>query len=166
MTLTCYCGRPNSYEECCGAIHLGKQKAETAEDLMRSRYSAFVLADIDYILKTYSTKTRPVNQAIEIQEWAKSVEWQWLEVVRTNKGNSLDINGYVEFKAFYKENGTDQCLHENSFFEKENEEWVYVSGQYPKEEAKPKLPERNDPCICGSGKKFKKCCFGKVKGNN
>ncbi|RKD98478.1 YchJ family protein [Marinifilum flexuosum] len=161
MSSPCYCGKSNSYEECCGAIHSGKRKAETAQDLMRSRYSAFVIADITYILKTYSSKTRPLNQEKEILDWAKSVEWQRLEVINTNKGNSTDVNGHVEFKAYYKEDGIDQCLHENSFFEKENEQWVYVSGEYPKEE-KPNLPNRNDPCCCGSGKKFKKCCFGKI----
>ncbi|MCY1634090.1 YchJ family protein [Marinifilum sp. D737] len=161
MSSPCYCGKSNSYEECCGTIHSGKRKTETAEDLMRSRYSAFVIADIAYILKTYSSKTRPLNQEKEILDWAKSVDWKRLDVVNTNKGNSMDDNGHVEFKAYYKEDGIDQCLHENSFFEKENEQWVYVSGEYPKEE-KPNLPNRNDPCCCGSGKKFKKCCFGKI----
>jgi SEC-C motif-containing protein len=161
MSSPCYCGRSISFEECCGAIHLGNKKAETAEDLMRSRYAAFVIADIAYILKTYSSKTRPVNQTEEILDWAKSVEWQRLEVVNANKGNATDDNGHVEFKAFYREDGIDKCLHENSYFEKENNQWVYVSGDYPKE-IKPKLPNRNDSCYCGSGKKYKKCCFGKI----
>lgn len=165
MTSSCYCGNVKAYEDCCGAIHSGNRRALTAEDLMRSRYSAFVLADIDYILKTYSEKTRPVDQANEILEWAISVKWLKLEVLGRRNGESKDNEGFVEFKAFYQEGGVEQCLHENSFFEKVNDEWFYVSGDYPQEKVTQKLPNRNDPCICGSGKKFKKCCYAKMKGN-
>ncbi|NOU61906.1 YchJ family protein [Marinifilum caeruleilacunae] len=161
MSLSCYCGKPFSYEECCGAIHLGERNALRAEDLMRSRYSAFVCADIDYIIQTYAERTRPVQEAEEILNWAKSVEWQRLEILGSRDGKKEDNQGFVEFKAYYKEDGIEQCLHENSYFEKENGKWVYVSGEYPKEEINEKLPNRNDPCHCGSGKKFKKCCFGK-----
>jgi SEC-C motif-containing protein len=164
MSLTCYCGKAISYEDCCGAIHSGKRKALRAEDLMRSRYSAFVCADIDYIIQTYAARTRPVDQEKEILEWARSVDWQRLEILDKKDGNEQDNQGLVEFKAYYREGGIEQCLHENSYFEKENERWVYVSGEYPKEEIEAKLPSRNDPCYCGSGKKFKKCCFGKKIG--
>lgn len=162
MNSPCYCGKSNTYKECCGAFHSGDKKAETAEELMRSRYSAFVCADIDYIIKTYAARTRPITQEKEILDWAKSVKWQRLEVLGRKDGDEKDNQGFVEFKAYYKENGIDQCLHENSYFERENDQWVYVSGKCPNEEIRPKLLNRNDPCYCGSGRKFKKCCFGKT----
>jgi SEC-C motif-containing protein len=157
--MTCHCGRTAAFADCCKALLKGV-KATTAEDLMRSRYAAFVEADVDYILDTYATETRPVDQREDILSWAKEVEWQKLEVVSTEKGDAADEEGFVEFKAYYKEEGVDQVLHEKSFFKREKGNWVYVSGEYPKEE-KPKLPNRNEPCFCGSGKKFKKCCLGK-----
>ena len=152
----CHCGRKIAYQDCCGAIHSGKRIAETAEDLMRSRYSAFVEADIDYILATYAGETRPVNERKEILEWAESVEWIGLEILNTRDGLKNQSEGFVEFKAHFKEEGRKNVLHEKSFFRKENEKWLYVSGEYP---SKPENKTgRNEACFCGSGKKFKKCC--------
>ena len=161
MEQNCYCGRKLDYTHCCGEIHSGENKATTAEELMRSRYSAFVQADIDYILATYASKTRPVEERDDILKWTQSVKWLGLEVLKTEKGEVNDSEGWVEFKACFKEDGQNQIMHERSYFQKENAAWVYVSGEYPKEEEKEKLPNRNDPCFCGSGKKFKKCCFNK-----
>ena len=161
MQKNCFCGQPNQFLECCGAIHSGNRVASTAEELMRSRYSAFATANVDYILATYSEETRPVDQKKEIGEWAESVEWLGLEIINVEKGNQHDEEGFVEFKAKYRENGVNQVLHEKSYFRKENENWVYVSREYPKTETKPKLPGRNEPCFCGSGKKYKKCCSAK-----
>ena len=161
MKQNCYCGKKFEYEHCCGAIHSGKSAATTAEDLMRTRYSAFVKANIDYILATYASETRPLEERDDILEWTRSVEWLGLEVLSTEKGKVNDSEGWVEFKASFKENGQKQIMHEKSYFQKENGCWVYVSGEYPKKELEHKLPNRNDPCFCGSGKKFKKCCFNK-----
>jgi len=161
MNEFCYCGKSLSYNECCGAIHKGSREAKTAEELMRSRYSAFVTADIDFILKTYALETRPTEDREEILNWTKSVDWSKLEVLRTESGTESDNEGFVEFKAHYTENDLNQMIHEKSYFVKEEGSWVYVSGEYPKEKKKENLPGRNEPCFCGSGKKFKKCCFGK-----
>jgi len=157
----CYCGNSLTYDECCGAIHNGTREAKTAEELMRSRYTAFVLADIDYILKTYASETRPTEDREGILNWAKSVKWIRLEVLNTKLGNETDEEGFVEFKVHYFENRLNETIHEKSYFVKEEGSWVYVSGEYPKEMKKENLPGRNEPCFCGSGKKFKKCCFGK-----
>jgi len=161
MENNCFCGNNTAYKECCGAIHSGKRKAITAEDLMRSRYSAFVLADVDYILATYSSETCPSDQKKEILEWTQSVEWLGLKVIHTEKGKEFDSVGWVEFQAGFIEKGQKQIMHEKSFFHKECGVWVYVSGEYPKlnKEGKENLPNRNDLCFCGSGKKFKKCCL-------
>ena len=157
----CYCGNSLTYEECCGAIHNGTREAKTAEELMRSRYSAFVLADIDFILKTYASENRPVEDRQELLNWAKSVKWIKLEVLKTKLGTKADIEGIVEFKAHFFENRLSEFIHEKSYFIKENGSWVYVSGEFPNTITKESLPGRNELCFCGSGKKFKKCCFGK-----
>lgn len=161
MEGNCFCNRKLAYKNCCEPILSGKKAACTAEDLMRSRYSAFVLADIDYIMATYASKTRPEEERDEILKWTKSVEWLGLSVLKTENGAATDSEAWVTFKACFKENGQKQVLEERSYFIKENGRWVYVSGEYPEKEEETKLPNRNDPCFCGSGKKFKKCCANK-----
>ena len=86
---------------------------------MRSRYSAFVLANIDYLQKSHYSKTRPSeSEKKEILAWTKSVDWVKLEVIHTTENT-------IEFKAFFIENGILNNIHENSLFVKENEHWVY-----------------------------------------
>ncbi|BAX82179.1 YchJ family protein [Labilibaculum antarcticum] len=161
MDKNCFCGNSLKYNDCCGAIHAATRKANTAEELMRSRYSAFVLADIDYILKTYASDKCPADQKEEILNWAKSVEWLGLEIISSEKGSETDSIGWVEFKASFKEDGQKQVMHERSLFKLESEAWVYVSGEVPEvtEKLKDNLPNRNDLCFCGSAKKYKKCCL-------
>ncbi|MBI9035945.1 MAG: YchJ family protein [Bacteroidales bacterium] len=157
----CYCGNTLNYEACCGAIISGRKIALTAEELMRSRYSAHVVVETDYIISSFATESRPENQQEKISEWARKTQWERLEIIGRSKGSELDNTGYVEFKAFFKENGKLEYIHENSFFKKENGLWFYVSGEEPKSKpiSSDKSIGRNDPCLCGSGKKFKKCCM-------
>ena len=122
----CYCGRPKLYDVCCGEIHKTSKKAITAEDLMRSRYSAFVLAKGDYLMRSHHSSTRPLKEKKAIIKWAKSVKWVRLEVLHTTNGSGFDEEGTVEFKAFYFENGALEVIHENSQFVKENEYWMYL----------------------------------------
>ena len=124
----CHCGREIHYQDCCELIHRGVKKAESAEDLMRSRYAAFVLANGKYLQKSHHTKTRPTKkEAIEIENWAKSVDWVKLDVLNSTKGAAKDSEGTVEFKAYFYENGRISIIHENSFFEKESSIWKYKS---------------------------------------
>lgn len=102
--------------------------ASTAEELMRSRYCAFVSANIDYLLKTHYKSTRPNKNRNQILAWTKSVRWMGLEVLNSQKGMSHDSEGYVEFKAVFEENGKLDCIHEKSYFVKENNSWYYKSG--------------------------------------
>ncbi len=94
---------------------------------MRSRYSAFVLAEGDYLLKSHHSTTRPSSKEKKsIVRWAKSVQWVKLEVLHTAKGTSQDTEGTVEFKAFYYDQDGLQMIHEHSKFTKEQGYWVYV----------------------------------------
>nr|WP_298539846.1 YchJ family metal-binding protein [uncultured Aquimarina sp.] len=122
----CYCGRLQGYDVCCGSVHKDITQALVAEDLMRSRYTAFVLANGDYLMKSHHSSTRPIKEKKSIVKWAKSVKWIKLEVLHTSKGLASDEEGTVEFKAFYFENGTLEVIHENSAFVKENGHWVYL----------------------------------------
>ncbi len=128
--MQCYCNPNNQFNQCCHPLLSGKQKAETAEQLMRSRYSAFATANINYLLNTHHKHTRPTKEKKDILKWTKSVKWIRLEIINTQKGTSHDIEGYVEFKAFYEENGKLECIHENSYFVKEDNLWYYKSGTH------------------------------------
>lgn len=121
----------------------------TAEALMRSRYSAFVLKLSDYLSATWHPSTRPDSLDIGNDDTV----WQRLVIVSTEKGSEADRDGVVEFAAFY----SGGQLHERSRFVKEDGRWFYVEGDILPLIASEKVG-RNDPCPCGSGKKYKKCC--------
>jgi SEC-C motif-containing protein len=97
---------------------------------MCSRFTAFTLANADYLLRSHSAKTRPIKERKSIEKWAKSVTWMELIILQTQAGKAGDEIGYVEFKALYLENGKLEQIHEKSLFERENRKWVYVSGEH------------------------------------
>lgn len=129
MTNLCPCGSGWSFAACCEPIIKGKSKAINAQQLMRSRYTAFTIANIDYLMISHHSSTRPIKERKSIEKWAKSVKWIGLTILNTFRGEADDEIGYVEFKAFYLENGKPEHIHEKSFFQRENETWVYVSGE-------------------------------------
>ena len=128
MQNKCPCGSGLSYSACCEPIISGKKDAETAQKLMRSRYTAFTQANVDYLMRSHSAKTRPVKERKNIETWTKSVVWMGLTILNNKNGETNDETGYVEFKAIYLENGNPQQIHEKSFFQRENGKWLYVSG--------------------------------------
>ena len=129
--MKCPCNPNKNYIDCCEKAHDNIFSVTTAEQLMRSRYSAFVLANIEYLQKSHHSKTKPSNlEKKETLLWTKSVEWLKLEVLDTTKGNKKDAVGTVEFKAYFLENGILNNIHENSNFSIENEHWVYVNGKH------------------------------------
>ena len=160
-TSSCPCGTGLSYAQCCEPFHLEKVIPDTAVKLMRSRYSAYVTHQIAYIEKTSDPRYRDSFDPESALAWAKESKWQGLEIVATRDGNPGDASGEVEFKASYQRDGKDVVHHEVSLFSffKNEGRWFYTDGKEIlapiRNEAK---PGRNDPCSCGSGKKFKKCC--------
>lgn len=130
MQNLCPCGSGLSYTACCEPIISGKKDSLTAQELMRSRYTAFTQANTDYLMRSHSVKTRPVKERKSIEKWAKSVVWMGLTIIQTQAGEASDELGYVEFKALYLENGKPQQIHEKSLFQRENGKWVYVSGEH------------------------------------
>ena len=149
--MCCYCGLSLAFENCCQSIHMNKRSADTAEALMRSRYSAYVLGNTDYLSETWMPGYRP--QSMELME---GVTWLGLEIVRTEGGLKQDKVGSVEFKANFMQENRLYCLHEKSYFEQIEGQWFYKRGDIIEHE--PVLISMKQSCPCGSGKKFKHCC--------
>lgn len=146
--MACPCGSGKPLAECCGRYH-GGEAAPTAEALMRSRYSAFVLQDDGYLRDTWHPKTRPSQLDLSADDSC----WQGLEIVACRKGGLQDEEGVVEFVARYQ----GGQLHERSRFVREQGRWFYLDGELLPPRQQPQ-PGRNAPCPCGSGKKYKRCC--------
>ena len=125
-TFNCPCGVSKHYENCCQVYHKDISKIETAEQLMRSRYTAFTKAMGNYLMNSHHSTTRPLSEKKAIVNWAKSVKWSRLEILNTTKGLKHDEKGTVEFKAYFIENTSEQFIHENSQFVKEYGIWMYL----------------------------------------
>ncbi|MCB9524920.1 MAG: YchJ family protein [Myxococcales bacterium] len=145
----CPCGSGHVLAACCGPWLTNMGAPPTAEALMRSRYTAFTRGDGAYLART---QLAPVD-ADDLGAWGRSVRWLGLSVYRTEAGGPEDAEGQVWFLARFEEGGRPRNIHEVSRFERRDGRWIYAVG------ATPRLG-RNDPCPCGSGKKFKRCCGG------
>lgn len=130
MNEICPCGSKQKYLDCCGAIISGKQNATTCLELMKSRYTAYSKADINYLMLSHHSSTRPTKERKSIKLWAESVKWLQLIIINTWAGEANDHEGFVEFKAMYFEDGQIGQIHEKSLFLRENGKWVYVSGEH------------------------------------
>jgi SEC-C motif-containing protein len=160
MTLpdTCPCASGRAFAECCGPYLSGVALPPTAEALMRSRYSAFATGNIDYLEETLMPGTRADFDRTAVGEWSKSSEWTGLLVRSVEAGSASDTEGYVEFVAQFRQEGTDRVHHETGHFGKRDGRWYYVDGVMGTRPRTVVKIGRNDPCSCGSGKKYKKCC--------
>jgi SEC-C motif domain protein len=126
---------------------------------MRSRYSAYVKVETDYIFETTHPKHREGYDAEGTKAWAEGAEWQGLEIVSIKNGGSGDGTGEVEFIARYREKGEAREHHERALFKKEQAGWLFTDGRpVGRQPAKAVKTGRNEPCPCGSGQKYKKCC--------
>jgi SEC-C motif-containing protein len=119
----CPCGTGLPYAECCGRLHDGSATAATAEQLMRSRYSAFAVGDPTYLLTTWHSATRPRTLDLD-----PDVRWTGLEVLGTTGGGLLAAEGTVEFRAAHVVDGARGAQHENSRFAREDGRWRYLDG--------------------------------------
>jgi SEC-C motif-containing protein len=140
--MSCFCGETKDFKDCCGRYISGQEKAGSALALMRSRYSAFVIEDMEYIQKTmFESLSKDGIHLLFIK----------LEIINA----SFD---QVEFKAFYIHRQKLGVLHELSNFKLQNGQWIYTHGQLFETPLKP--ISLNKPCPCGSGQKFKNCSHG------
>ena len=157
----CPCQSGKEYDACCGPLISGRELAATAEALMRSRYSAFAKGDIEYLKQSLHPDQRHDFDPVSTQQWANNSEWLKLEIVDTGGGGKDDETGTVEFIASFRQKDITHAHHELAQFSRHDGNWYYVDGKIvtPGTVRKegPKVG-RNDPCPCGSGKKYKKCC--------
>jgi SEC-C motif-containing protein len=149
----CPCGSGKLYGNCCKPYIKGKENAPTPEALMRSRYTAYVLHEIDFIINTCTEGGNIDRKSVE--DWSNKSKWFGLEII------SSDETGTVEFKAAYEQGNLKKVHHEIAYFRKyDNDRWLYDSGKIiivPVTRSETKQG-RNEYCMCGSGKKYKHCC--------
>jgi len=155
--MECPCRSGRMLEDCCGPIIAGEVTAPSPEALMRSRYTAFCQGEMDYLQSTMVEEHRPEFNAPDVQRWNKSITWLNLEILESTVNND---EGTVRFRATFRHKGGTQSLTENSRFVRREGRWLYLDGEHETETVRHESPKvgRNDPCPCGSGKKFKKCC--------
>ena len=157
----CPCSGGATFEACCLPVMRGEAAPETAEALMRARYSAYTQGEIDFIVDSHDPETADQVDRDASASWSKKAEWLGLEIVSTEAGGAGDDRGKVEFIARYRMEGADLAHHEHAEFRRHEGGWVYVDGEMVKPKPvvrdQPKVG-RNEPCPCQSGKKYKKCC--------
>lgn len=128
--MNCYCCSGAEFKDCCQPFIDGAAKPATAEALMRSRFSAYAIGAIAYILRSTHPSTERFHNAGAIEKWARSSVWQKLEIVSKSAGEANDKKGTVEFKAYFlNENEQPQIHHELSNFEKYLGKWFFVDGK-------------------------------------
>jgi SEC-C motif-containing protein len=154
----CPCGSGATFAACCEPIINGTRESETAEELMRARYSAFVTGAIDFIVASTHSRTRKEIDLDYTRDWSKNSTWHGLEIFETKRVD--DNKTFVSFEARYTKDGKEQHHREKSLFEREEGHWRFLTGdelKNPTVRYETPRPGRNDPCPCGSGKKYKKC---------
>ncbi len=167
----CPCGSNFPFTDCCGPLIRGTGFPDTAEDLMRSRYTAFTRQNWEYLVITSHPEEKKRMAKLGPDLIQDGVVWKRLEIMGIRAGGQDDFEGQVDFVAHYTKGDVEQTLRESSRFYKVNGRWVYSrkDSMLPPVPSLPlKKPKtfvrdeaktgRNDPCPCGSGKKHKKCC--------
>jgi SEC-C motif domain protein len=152
----CHCGSCKTYQQCCSPLLEGKAVANSAEGLMRSRFTAFKLKKYQYLINTHCTEESSCPSTIA--DFDDSMIWLGLKIISLTPQAPRQLPSFVEFVAFYtttssQQESTFHQLREKSQFDFINDRWFYIKGEH---KSPIKLP-RNDACFCGSGKKQKKC---------
>jgi len=128
--MNCYCCSERKFQDCCEPFIEGIAKPATAEELMRSRFSAYAIGAVEYILRSTHPSTRKFYDAESIEKWAQSSVWQKLEIISKSAGEAKDKKGSVEFKAYFLDAENNPHIHhELSNFEKYLGKWFFVGGR-------------------------------------
>jgi SEC-C motif domain protein len=157
----CPCGSGKHFGDCCEPVLGGQRLAGTAEELMRARFTAHAVHDFKFLHRTY----RPTAKQPFTEVGADpAMKWTKLVVHSHEPGGHPDM-AYVDFSAYGTEEGAELVLHEKAEFARQDGAWIYTravrEGPAPFKSTAPK-PGRNDPCPCGSGRKYKHCCLHKA----
>jgi SEC-C motif domain protein len=151
---SCPCGSGKTFTDCCEVVLDDHSKALTALQLMRSRYTAYTLARNEYLKESWAPETRP--EELDVED--STIQWLGLDIEGYDQGEQADTEGTVTFTARFLSSGHHCKLQEQSRFIKRDNFWYYLDG---KNNSSTRKTGRNEPCPCGSGKKFKKCCLKK-----
>ena len=159
--MNCPCGVELEYSSCCLPVIKGERAAATAEELMRARYAAYTQVEMDFLHDSVHPDFRKEEDIEGARDWAENSQWLGLEIIATESGGPDDETGTVEFVASYSYDGEDKQYHEVAEFRRSEGSWRFTEGRpgtkKPVVRTEPKTG-RNDPCLCGSGKKYKRCC--------
>jgi SEC-C motif-containing protein len=159
--MNCPCGSDHEYKDCCQPVIKGEREAATAEELMRARYTAYSQVEMDFLQSTVHPDFRKEEDSEGARDWAENSEWHGLEIIDHKAGGPDDETGTVEFVATYSYGGEDKQYHEVAEFGRSEGAWMFTEGmpgvKKPVVRTEPRIG-RNDPCPCGSGKKYKRCC--------
>ncbi len=162
--IECPCGSGASFAACCEPIITQTSLAATAEQLMRSRYSAYVTGAVDWVIDSNHAESRDDIDRSEIERWSSESTWQGLKIIDAYDGDEPD-EAFVRFRARYRLDGVNHVHKERARFLRIDGEWMFHSALEDEDDAPQLVPVgpsstvgRNDPCTCGSGKKFKRCC--------
>ncbi|RNL65306.1 hypothetical protein EFK50_04935 [Nocardioides marmoriginsengisoli] len=117
----CPCGSGAGYAACCGPLHRNERQAATPEELMRSRYSAYVVGAWDHLFRSWHPRTRPDDVTPD-----EHLAWTGLEILAAPE--PVEDSGEVEFRAHWTWSGRSGALHERSRFSRRGGRWVYVDG--------------------------------------
>jgi SEC-C motif-containing protein len=172
--MNCYCRSGQTFANCCQPFHQGKRFPETAEQLMRSRFSAYCEgsdASVQYVAASYHPLNQPTNPSHEIAAFAKAAHFVRLDVIHASGVSELPAEllntlppqddfasrafATVHFKVQFLMNDRLHILEEISRFIATQDRWSYLDGtliDHPLQKL-----SRNDSCPCGSGKKYKNC---------
>lgn len=169
--MSCPCGSQKEFAACCEPYLEGRANAPTPEALMRSRYTAFATARIPYLKATMAPEKQKEFDERNARQWATGSAWLGLHIISAKENGDT---GVVEFVASYRQQGLVRDHHERAKFRKEDGKWYFVDGYNPdKQKEQKETPKvktfvrteqkvgRNEPCPCGSGKKYKHCCANK-----
>lgn len=128
--MNCFCCSGKNFDECCQPFLDGTAKPQTAEELMRSRFSAYATLQIEYLLRSTHPSVRKFHNSADIENWARSNRWEKLEIISKSNGEAKDTSGTVEFKAYFTDaENNPQIHHELSNFRKELGKWFFVDGK-------------------------------------
>ena len=159
--MNCPCGLDLTYDDCCGPVISGERSAAAPEELMRARYTAYSQVEMDFLRSSVHPDFRKDEDSEGARDWAENSDWHGLEIIATEAGGPEDETGVVEFVASYSYDGEDKQYHEVAEFRRSEGDWFFTEGRpgvrKPVVRSEPKTG-RNDPCHCGSGKKYKRCC--------
>ena len=128
MSNPCPCGSGLPFSDCCTRFLDGEQQPRTAEELMRSRYTAYVQKRIDYLCDTLWPKTQPFSDEQGVARWTSDNHWTGLTVVDAHNGGPSDREGTVLFEAKYLAGGQLHTHRELSLFRKKAGRWFYVEA--------------------------------------